>query len=59
MAFEPGGAKMEAAIIGLGFLIIGFLAAKGLGEKFKFGCLIVLVLAVILAILFVGLLQIM
>jgi hypothetical protein len=48
---------MEAAIIGLGFLIIGLFAAKGLGEKFKFGCLIVIVIAVILALLFVGLLQ--
>ena len=44
------------AIVGLGFLIALFIGAKGLGEKFQFGCLIAIVVIVILAILFVGLL---
>lgn len=44
------------AIVGLGFLIALFLGAKGLGEKFQLGCLIGIVVVVILAILFVGLL---
>mgnify|MGYP001495053525 CR=1 FL=1 len=45
---------MFAAIIGLGFLIALFIGAKGVGQKFQFGCLIAIVVIVILAILFVG-----
>jgi len=29
---------LGAAIIGLGFLIFGLIGAKGIGEKFQFGC---------------------
>lgn len=47
---------LGAAIVGLGFLIIGLVGAKGLGEKFQFGCLIAIIVVVILALLFVALL---
>jgi membrane protein DedA with SNARE-associated domain len=50
---------LGAAVIGLGFLIIGFLSVKNGGEKFQYGCLIGIVVLLILAILFVGLLQTM
>lgn len=50
---------LGAAIIGLGFLIFGLIGAKGIGEKFQFGCLITIALVVVVAILFVALLSAM
>lgn len=50
---------LGAAIVGLGFLIIGLFGAKGLGGKFQFGCLIAIVVIVIMALLFAGLLSMM
>lgn len=48
---------LAAAIIGLGFLIAGFLGAKSFGDKAQFGCMIAVIVIVILAILFVALLS--
>lgn len=46
---------LAGAIVGLFVLIALFVGSKGLGEKVQLGCLIGIVVIVILAILFVGL----
>lgn len=50
---------LAAAIVGLGFLIAGFLGAKNLGDKTEYGCMIIVIVVVILALLFTALLTVM